>query len=250
MSDGTQEWKIGELAAAAGLTVRTLHHYDKIGLLSASRRTGGGHRLYTEADAARLYQIVALRGLGLGLDAIRDCLVGLDPRTVLAEQLRALTVQLKAGERLRIRLTTLLEGERLDVGDLVAVVAVTEGMLAGYVDDERLERLRDRYTELGPVADRLVKVELPGLYRQALAEYDAGTDPADPVVTGIVEAIDRVSARLSGGAAGAGAGVRRMWAERGEEIRPNWGIPWAELADYLERARAATRATPESGRTP
>ena len=50
-----QCWKVGELAARTGLTVRTLHHYDAIGLLSPSgRRTesahGSGHRLYTAAD--------------------------------------------------------------------------------------------------------------------------------------------------------------------------------------------------------
>lgn len=51
-----QAWKVGALARAAGLTVRTLHHYDHIGLLSPSARTGAGHRLYSEADVARLYR--------------------------------------------------------------------------------------------------------------------------------------------------------------------------------------------------
>jgi hypothetical protein len=66
---------------AAGLTVRTLHHYDQIGLLCPSRRSVGGHRLYGGADARRLYQIVALRGLGLQFGQIRACLSAeLDPR--------------------------------------------------------------------------------------------------------------------------------------------------------------------------
>ncbi len=51
-----QAWKVGTLAKATGLTVRALHHYDHIGLLSPSRRTAAGHRLYTADDVARLYR--------------------------------------------------------------------------------------------------------------------------------------------------------------------------------------------------
>ena len=49
-----QTWKVGALARATGLTVRTLHYYDEIGLLPPSARLTGGHRLYDAADAARL----------------------------------------------------------------------------------------------------------------------------------------------------------------------------------------------------
>ncbi|HEX3778029.1 MAG TPA: MerR family transcriptional regulator [Pseudonocardiaceae bacterium] len=252
-----REWKIGELASATGLTVRTLHHYDQIGLLSSTLRTEGGHRLYTAADATRLYQVVALRGLGLRLDQIKDCLVnGVDPVTVLTEQLRALTVRLKAGERLRIRLAALLdtlaEEPEPTAEDLLAVVAqttATDRLLTDHLDAEQLERLAARHAELGPVADRLVAVELPGLYRQALAEYDAGTQPTDPVVLGIVEAIDRVSARLSGGDPAASGRMRRLWAEHGEEVQPNWGIPWADLVDYLQQARDHLHVAPDNSGT-
>lgn len=71
-----QVWKVGELASEAGLTVRTLHHCDRIGLVPPAGRTSTGHRLYTQADVARLYQVLALRQLGLGLDQIADVLAG------------------------------------------------------------------------------------------------------------------------------------------------------------------------------
>jgi DNA-binding transcriptional MerR regulator len=50
----TTTLKVGEVAEAAGLTVRTLHHWDHIGLLSPSERSLAGHREYTEADLVRL----------------------------------------------------------------------------------------------------------------------------------------------------------------------------------------------------
>ena len=67
-----QTWKVGALARQTGLTVRTLHHYDEIGLLAPSLRTGAGHRLYTADDLGRLLQILSLRQLGLSLDEVRD----------------------------------------------------------------------------------------------------------------------------------------------------------------------------------
>ena len=61
---------VGEVAALAKVTVRTLHHYDRIGLLVPSQRAENGYRLYGYADLERLRQILLLRELGFGLDAI------------------------------------------------------------------------------------------------------------------------------------------------------------------------------------
>ena len=59
--------RIGELAKRAGLTVRTLHHYDSIGLLSAASRSPSGFRSYGKSDIIRLHRIQALKQLGLSL---------------------------------------------------------------------------------------------------------------------------------------------------------------------------------------
>lgn len=67
-------WRIGQLAAATGVTVRSLHHYDEIRLLVPSERTTGGHRLYSETDVQRLYRILALRRLGFALAEIESVL--------------------------------------------------------------------------------------------------------------------------------------------------------------------------------
>src|SRR5262245_66681251 len=67
---------VGTLAKLTGLTVRTLHHYDEIGLLSPSGRTEAGYRLYSDADVRRLERIVLLRGLGMPLDSIATALKG------------------------------------------------------------------------------------------------------------------------------------------------------------------------------
>jgi MerR family transcriptional regulator, thiopeptide resistance regulator len=79
----TPTWKVGALAQLTGLTVRALHHYDHLGLLTPSRRSAAGHRLYTGADVARLYRISLLRRLGFPLDQIARVLD--DPQWQLRE---------------------------------------------------------------------------------------------------------------------------------------------------------------------
>lgn len=66
--------KIGELAEQTGLSIRTLHYYDEIGLLSPSHRSDAGHRLYASEDIVRLQQILSLRQLSFSLKEIRECL--------------------------------------------------------------------------------------------------------------------------------------------------------------------------------
>ncbi|MFI1917156.1 MerR family transcriptional regulator [Nocardia sp. NPDC020380] len=81
------------MARESGVTVRTLHHYDRLGLLIPASRTGGGHRCYTEADVLRLHRIVALRGFGFPLEEIGtllDTQAGQDARGLSAEDFAAL----------------------------------------------------------------------------------------------------------------------------------------------------------------
>ena len=67
---------IQQFAKLAGVTVRTLHHYDRLGLLSPRHRSESGYRLYTNQDMVRLERIMVLRYLGLPLRQIADLLSG------------------------------------------------------------------------------------------------------------------------------------------------------------------------------
>ena len=73
---------VGQVADELGVTVRTLHHYDEIGLLRPSGRSRAGYRLYSEADLERLQNVVVYRRLGFGLDAIAKHVdaTGADPQ--------------------------------------------------------------------------------------------------------------------------------------------------------------------------
>jgi DNA-binding transcriptional MerR regulator len=84
---------VGELSRLTGLTVRALHHYDEIGLVRPSQRTAAGYRLYDEADALRLQQVLVLRELGVPLDQIGAAIDAAADRAALLREHRAALVE-------------------------------------------------------------------------------------------------------------------------------------------------------------
>src|SRR5262245_27555090 len=84
--------RIGVLARRTGISVRTLHHYDQIGLLTPTARTEAAHRLYSPQDIARLQQIQSLRQLGFSLQQIKACLrdPAFSPQQVIGRHLESL----------------------------------------------------------------------------------------------------------------------------------------------------------------
>jgi DNA-binding transcriptional MerR regulator len=108
-AEEAQVLKIGQLAALTGLTVRTLHHYDHLGLVTPRARTASAYRLYVESGVQRLYQLLALRQIGLPLDAIKEVLDGTSSIRPLLEQHRShLDRQLVTIRTLRAHLSTMI----------------------------------------------------------------------------------------------------------------------------------------------
>jgi MerR family transcriptional regulator, thiopeptide resistance regulator len=103
---------VGEVARIAGVTVRTLHHYDAIGLLSPGGRSASGYRLYDEADLDRLHAVLAYRELGFGLDEIASLLAGeVDPVGHLRRQHELVRTRIDQLTRLLGALETTMEAQ-------------------------------------------------------------------------------------------------------------------------------------------
>ncbi|MEO7130840.1 MAG: MerR family transcriptional regulator [Dermatophilaceae bacterium] len=108
-------WTVGQVAADFGVTVRTLHHYDRIGLLAPSERSAAGYRLYTEADLARLQQVVVYRRLELPLEEIATLLAdGSDARDHLRRQRAAVLTRLDELSELVTAIDRALEADMSD----------------------------------------------------------------------------------------------------------------------------------------
>ncbi|TBL77327.1 MerR family transcriptional regulator [Paenibacillus thalictri] len=123
-----KHWKVGDLAKLTGLTVRTLRFYDQIGLFSPSGQTESGHRLYNEADLARLHQIVSLKELGLSLDEIKSALDGghIGPLEIVRLQMERVKAHMRMQQKLLDQLmhvSKLMQGHKqLSVEDFTGLL--------------------------------------------------------------------------------------------------------------------------------
>jgi MerR family transcriptional regulator, thiopeptide resistance regulator len=230
-------WKIGELARRTGLTVRTLHHYDEIGLLSPAQRSDGGHRVYDEADVQRLYRIVSLRSLGFPLDAIAQALdsQGFDPKAAVDDHLRRLEAQIAQEQQLLDKLRTLRQ--RLDADDFLTTIEEIT-MRERYYTPEQLDQLEQRREALGEDAIKDVEREWGEIFATLKQEMDSGTDPADPRLRPIGERSRELIEMFTGGDPGIQASLKRMYETEGPE-KASRGMADPAVFAYLAQVRAA-----------
>jgi MerR family transcriptional regulator, thiopeptide resistance regulator len=250
-----QQWSIGELAAASGVTVRTLHHYDEIGLLPPGGRTGSGHRRYTDADLRRLYRIRALRMLGLSLEEITTLLQEADAgddspgsmaswRELLSRQLAALREQAEHLHQLQAQVQDLLH--RLDAPALPGpeqVMATLEGMALyekHFTPDQR-RQLENRRAELGQGRIEDLKAGWIGLVEEGLALVAAGSPADGPEARDLVRRWDAIGSAFHS-TEGTKMAARNLWQENSAGIGAQ--LPWPAdgmraLVGYLQQARDA-----------
>ncbi len=118
---------VGDVARVSGVSVRTLHHYDEIGLLEPSERTGAGYRIYSDGDMGRLQQVLFFRELGFALDDIARIMNDptFSPREALLLQRRMLqdkAAQLgRMAEAVDTALDTMEKGTTMDEKDMFEV---------------------------------------------------------------------------------------------------------------------------------
>jgi DNA-binding transcriptional MerR regulator len=248
-------WSVGALAKVTGLTVRTLHHYDELGLLKPSERTHSGHRRYTEQDVQRLYRIRLLRQLGMSLEEINDVLV--DPshpgalREVLADHLDRLDDQVWQLNALRHRTRNLMEqlngSWRPDSGELLALLGRIS-VFDEYLSEEQRISLDNHSEELGEDARKLLDAEWPLVTAQLAEHCRAGTPVDDPEVRRTTQRLFEVVQTFTGGDREIYESMVGFLRERG------LGVPLGvlaeqekfelgdELLDYVGRAWAALPA--------
>lgn len=243
-----RSWKVGELARATGLTVRTLHHYDQLGLLTPSVRTASGHRRYDQADVNRLYRVLALRELGLPLEAIRAALDGQpELSALLGEHLAHVQAQLQAMRTIRDRLTHLVcaaqRAERPDTTELLTLIeemTKMEETVKKYFTPEQIAQLSQRREQLGEQYIHEVETEWPELIAKVQHEVDAGTDPTEPRVQALAARWMQMLESFHGGDPGLRDSLYTMYEENSDAVRTQTGVS-PELIDYIRRANAAAK---------
>jgi len=164
------ELKIGELAKRAGLTVRTLHHYDSIKLFSPSVRTTAGARLYGRSDLIRLHRVQTLKQMGYSLPDIRIVLddTSINPLDIVLRQASVLETQALQAQVLARTLRCLAnkiafggESKSSDWLDVLEMMTIYERHLT----DEEIQALND--------PKQGATQELSNQWRQLVTEVEA-----------------------------------------------------------------------------
>ena len=243
--------KVGELARRTGLTVRTLHHYDAIGLLSPSMHTESGHRLYSAADIARLQRIVSLRQLGFSLEEVRACLERAEfaPLCIIQMHLARLREQMALQQQLCVRLE-MLAAHFGDAGEVSAdeFLTVIEGMtmIEKLYTPEQLKQFEEVGQLVGPEEIQAVQDAWGVLLAEVRANRDL--DPASPEAQAIARRWDELTERTMRGYQG--------FPELKQAIADNYkqgkfegfaGAPQSAEFAFIERVKAARPAAGPSG---
>ncbi|MGW5746535.1 MerR family transcriptional regulator [Amycolatopsis sp. NPDC003861] len=251
-----RRWSIGELAKASGVTVRTLHHYDRIGLVSPGERTPAGHRRYLEADVRRLYRVRTLCGLGLSLDEVAVVLRDAtdDPgglRGLLTAQLAGLEARAtrieESAQRLRGLLARLAEDTMPGPDQFLAALEPMSVDAGRYLSAAQLATITGRAAQLGSGAIETLKTEWLAVFGRLRQHLLDGTPVDDPAVQDLVARWRETAAAFHPGDRSFEAATTALWEDNraglGRELdeRLGWSGPGeaAEVVDYLRKARAA-----------
>ena len=234
-------WKVGELAKQTGLTVRTLHHYDEIGLLKPDSVGANGYRYYGRDELLRLQQILSLRQLGFSLDEIGDCLSR--PENTLEHVLELHIGRLRDGIELQRKLCSRLEAvsKRLRSAEAVSVEDFLETMEAiqmfeKHFTEEQRRQIEERGKTIGQDRIKAGEAEWPQLIAKVRAEMDNGTDPASDNVQALMRRWKELLAEFTGGDPGIQQSLNRMYQQE-PSVQTRTGIDPA-LMEYVGRAMA------------
>jgi DNA-binding transcriptional MerR regulator len=227
----TKLYKVQEFARLAGVTVRALHHYDKVGLLKPTRRAGSSYRLYTDRDLARLEEIVVLKFLGIPLKEIRPLL---EQQSGLADALlRQQRVLREKRQQLEQAMTTIAAAERSvrsaagpdwalfrHVIQEIEMQNETEWSKK-YYSPEAQEKVEQRRALWSPELQEEVTRKWNALF--ADIEASLGKDPASPEAQALAARWRELLAGFTGGDPEIQKGLNKMWQDQ-----QNWPAPQRE----------------------
>jgi DNA-binding transcriptional MerR regulator len=238
-----------DFARRAGVTVRTLHHYDRLGLLKPSRYTEAGYRLYGENDFARLQQIVMLKFIGLSLKEIKELLDGREldlrmtlrlQREIVEEKRRHLDTVIQAIERAERAMAEWDEPDWETFKQIVEVINMQNDMewMKKYYTEEQLAELAERGT---PEVLEQGQRDWAALIKDVEAAVRAGVDPQSEQAQALVARWSALIEAFTGGNPGIRESLTKLYADQA-----NWPStfrkPYSdEVGSFIQQAMTSRK---------
>jgi DNA-binding transcriptional MerR regulator len=231
-----------EFAKAAGVTVRTLHVYDRLGLLPPAKRTQSGYRLYGEAQLERLEQILALRFVGFRLEQIKELLHGPKwplivalrmQREIIAQQMRKLDAAAQAIEQAESTLTADETADRWKMlRDIIEALKVENdySWTQNYYNEaakEKLERLRSETPKEVVEQGQRDWAALIADVEEAAARNE---DPAAERAQALAKRWRDLVGQFTKGDPDIHEGLNRLWSDPTHWPK-DFKRPWSDAAD-------------------
>src|SRR5215831_13012810 len=218
-------YKVSEFASKAGTTVRTLHHYDRLGLLRPGGRSGAGYRFYGERELARLQQIVTLKFIGLPLKDIKRLLDRSDldlaetlrlQRLLLTEKRRQLEAALQAIAAAERSASTGHEPDWAALRHIIEVMEMQPDMewTKKYYDEEAQRKVSERAKTWTPELQAKVSQDWQELVRDIEAAMAAGEKPESPKAQALAKRWSELVRGFTGGDPEIQKGVNKLYADR------------------------------------
>jgi DNA-binding transcriptional MerR regulator len=223
---GTEKlFQAREFASLTGVTVRTLHYYDRLGLLKPSRYTGAGYRLYAERDFARLEQIVALKFIGFSLNEIRNILrrESLDLAATLRQQREAISEKRKRLDQAirAIQRAEYVVGVNKDAAwevfaKIIEVINMQSDMnwSKQYYSDEAQQEIEHRAATIPQEVIEQAQRDWATLISEVDAAIKAGEDPSSGKSQALAARWSKLIEGFTGGSAEIQRGLNKMYADR------------------------------------
>ncbi|GAB08319.1 putative MerR family transcriptional regulator [Gordonia araii NBRC 100433] len=200
MSEENNHQTVGEIAGLTGVSVRTLHHYDHIGLVVPSERSWSGYRLYTDADVERLHRVLVYREVGFSLEQIATLLDDPDgdelsqledQRKLLAERIDRLHRMVAALEEL---MTSKNNGVSLTAAEQAEIFGddwPNEGYAAEaqerWGDTEQWRQSKERTAKMSKADWQAVKDEQDALFADLASAKTGGVAPGSETANELAE---------------------------------------------------------------
>jgi MerR family transcriptional regulator, thiopeptide resistance regulator len=218
-------YKVSEFAEKAGVTVRTLHHYDRLGLLRPSGRTEAGYRLYQETDFARLQQIVTLKFIGLPLKQIK---VLLDRSNMDLEQALRLQHRLLQEKRWQVGMAiqaieeaqrSVRSGNSANLAALKKIIEVMERQnnmewATKYYSEEAQAKIAEKAAAFTPEMQAQVTQQWNDLLRDVETAIRNNEDPAGASARPLAERWSTLVRGFTAGDPEVQKGLNKLYADQ------------------------------------